>query len=617
MKTGEDVHPWESRIESPAPTAAASTCGASQAAARAPAFNSLFAAPSASITLAFQAAANLPRAGKSLNRRFPGRNRSFGRPAARGIAGLLLASLLSACGSGGGDDAGSASTQLSTHLLEFSASAPNAAAPPAQVVTATFGANVAQLSVVHNGSAIARISTRHADRTAQITIEPAAPGSIGPGRFTATVAVTGYTCANAACSSLAAGDTQTVTVRYQVSPLAQIVAPYVATANTADTVIVRGVGFQRFDVDGVSFGANTATAFTVKSDSEITATHPALAAGSYPVRLNVADHEGPVPSTATLVVVEPVAYNAQVLSYPTAAPVIRALRYDAERSALVLGTDAAGGTVLRYPSAGGGAWGSPSSVALGELQDIVLAPNGAQWFALSRTALTPLEPTSLALAAAVPAPSLATNNFLKGIAVANNNVAVVTTGIAGSTSTALYLYDIHNNALVLQSTATNNGTPAAALDGSTVVMIQGDPSLTTDPSVLTYTAASNLFAVAGIALKQNTIPPAVDRTTSRYVLNGTRVYGTSFTLVGKLPDATLAVAIRPDGKRAYTFDGTALHTFDISAAVTDAGAYTPIGSPVTLAGDPGAGVRMTISPDGGALFLAGSTQIVIQPTPAF
>jgi hypothetical protein len=554
MKTGEDVHRWESRIESPA-------------------------------------------------------------RAARGIAGMLLALLLSACG-GGEEGSGSANTQLSTHLLEFSANAPDAAAPAPQVVTATFGANVAQLSVVHSGPAIARTSTTRADRTAQITIEPAAPASVGSGKFIATVAVTGYTCANAACSSLAAGDTQTITVRYQVSPVVQHVAPYVATANTAGTVIVRGAGFESFDVDSVSFGASTATAFSVKSDFELSATHPALAAGSYPVRINVADHEGTVPSTASLVVVEPVAYTAQVLSYPTAAPVIRALRYDAERSALVLATDAAGGTVLRYSSAGG-VWSAPSSVALGELQDIALSLNGDQWLALSRTALTPLEPTSLALGAAVAAPSLATNNFLKGIALANNNIAVVTTGIAESTSTALYLYDIRSNALVRQSTSTNNGTPAAALDGSTVVMVQGHPSLTTDPSVLTYTASSNLFAVSGIALKQSTIAPAVDRTGSRNVLNGTRVYGATFVLLGRLPDATLAVAVRPDGKRAYTYDGTALRTFDISAAVTDAGAYAPIGSPVTLAGDPGAGVRMTISPEGGALFLAGSTQIVIQPTPAF
>lgn len=529
-------------------------------------------------------------------------------------AGLLLISLLSACSSGGGDEEGSASIQLSTHSIEFSAAALDASAPAAQIITATLGANVAQLSVVDNGSAIARISSTPAGRTAQITIEPAAPRAIGPGRFTGSVAVTGYTCADSACSRLAAGDTQRVTVNYQVSPLVQLVAPYVATANTSAAVIIRGVGFDRFDIDSVSFGASTATAFTVESGGQLVATYPALAAGSYPVQINTSDHEGTVPSTATLVVVEPTAFSPQVLGYTTPAPAIRALRYDAERSALIVATDTAGGTVLRYAYAGGGIWAAPSSVAVSDLQDIALTTTGAHWLALSRTGLTPLEPTSLALGTAVTAPSLATKNFLKGIAVANNDIAVITTGIAGSSATGLYLYDVRSAALELQSTEMNNATPAGALNGSRIVLIQGDPTLTTAPAVLTYAAASNTFDTSRASLKQNAVAPAVDRSFTRTVLNGTHVYDANFVLAGKLPQATLAVAVRPGGKRAYTYDGTALRTFDVSRPVAKAGAYTPIGPPVTLAGDPGPGVRMTISPDGNTLFLAGSTQIVIQPT---
>jgi hypothetical protein len=55
-------------------------------------------------------------------------------------------------------------------------------------------------------------------------------------------------------------------------------------------------------------------------------------------------------------------------------------------------------------------------------------------------------------------------------------------------------------------------------------------------------------------------------------------------------------------------------TFDTS--VTQDGAALPqVGAAVPLAADPGAGMKMTISPDGGTLFFAGATQIVIQPTP--
>jgi hypothetical protein len=48
----------------------------------------------------------------------------------------------------------------------------------------------------------------------------------------------------------------------------------------------------------------------------------------------------------------------------------------------------------------------------------------------------------------------------------------------------------------------------------------------------------------------------------------------------------------------------------------DEAEYAALGAVTPLAGDPGSGVRMTITPDGGTLFLAGSTQIVVQPTPA-
>jgi hypothetical protein len=108
----------------------------------------------------------------------------------------------------------------------------------------------------------------------------------------------------------------------------------------------------------------------------------------------------------------------------------------------------------------------------------------------------------------------------------------------------------------------------------------------------------------------------VDRTGTRAVLNGVNVHGTNFELFGTLPTTTLAVAVKSDGTRAYTYDSAAagILAFDISANIDEA-AYTALGPPVPLAGDPGSGVRMTISPDGNTLFLAGNNQVVIQPAP--
>ena len=89
------------------------------------------------------------------------------------------------------------------------------------------------------------------------------------------------------------------------------------------------------------------------------------------------------------------------------------------------------------------------------------------------------------------------------------------------------------------------------------------------------------------------------------------------SLFGTLPDTTTAVVMKPNGTRAYTYDPTAggIVIYDICVD-RDEAAYVALGAATPLVGDPGSGVSMIISPDGGTLFLAGSAQIVVQPTPA-
>jgi hypothetical protein len=255
-------------------------------------------------------------------------------------------------------------------------------------------------------------------------------------------------------------------------------------------------------------------------------------------------------------------------------------------------------------------------VALADVQDAALSANGTQLFSLSRTALLPVEPAALTLGTAVDAPSLPTDSFLKSLAVVNNNTAVITTGINNATATIGYVFT-SQGAMVQSGLSLNNGTIGGSSSGLRLVLMQGDPSATTDLPTFTFTASNLSFNNTSVTLRQNAIAPAQDRNSTRVVLNGTRVYNVDLTLIGTLPDTTTAVVVRQDGTRAYTYDSSVpgVRTFDISTAVTDAGAFTPVGSPVTLAGDPGAGVKMAISPDGNTLFLAGASQIVVQPTP--
>lgn len=536
-------------------------------------------------------------------------------PGIRRVAGVPLALVLAACSSGGAEDQ-SRRTEISARSMNFTAAVVDTAAPGAQSFTATFGADVANVSVIHTGAAIASVTSSVTGRTAQITIEPNTPARVGAGVFTGSVAITGYFCADPACSRVEAGNSQTVTVSYQVSPVVRYVAPYVGVSGTSAIAIIRGVGFSGFKIPGVNFGATAGLEITTVSDTEIRATYPAMSAGSYAVELDVPDHQGAVPSTATLYVVDAPAYAAQTLSYPAAPAAVRSLIYDAERGALLLATDANGGSILRYEYAGG-AWSAPLSVGLGQLQDVALSTDGTQLLAAFSTSIAPVDPVALLVGAAVDAPDLAADNFLKNLRVANDNTAIVTTGINERTATAEYAYAVPTATFTKSAVVLDNATLGMSTNGAVVALIQGDPSLENQSLVYTYSPTSGNIASTGITLNQNSVAPVLDRNATRIALNGLNVYGSDLSLFGTLPETTLAIALKPDGTRAYTYDSAAaaILTFDTSAD-KDGEAFDQVGTPTPVAGDPGSAPRMIVSPDGGTLFIAGSNQIVIQPTPA-
>jgi hypothetical protein len=447
---------------------------------------------------------------------------------------------------------------------------------------------------------------------------PTAPASIGPGPFVGAIAVTGYTCADATCSRLSAGSTATVSVNYQISPVIQRVAPYVATAGVSDTVIIRGLGFRAFNLSGVRFGDTAATGIAVSNDgTEILATHPALAAGTYTVRVDASNHQGDVPSTVTLVVQDPPAFPATTLGYVAGTTAARSLVYDAERQALLLVTDTAPSNPITRYTFENGAWTGPTQMP-GAFLDAALSADGTQIYGITATTLVLVDPVTLALGTAFTAPSLAENSFLKNVVVGNDNRGLLTTSLTTSGSTQGYFYDPGSAQLVLNGTALNNATPVMAANGSGAILVQGDPTLTSDVAFFVYSTTGNsLSASTAAALRQNSVLPAIDRSISRTVLNGLRVYDGTLAFLGTLPATTVAVAIKPNGTRAYAYDPTlgGIVTYDISVD-RDEAEYAALGAVTPLAGDPGSGVRMTITPDGGTLFLAGSTQIVVQPTPA-
>ena len=86
------------------------------------------------------------------------------------------------------------------------------------------------------------------------------------------------------------------------------------------------------------------------------------------------------------------------MTYPVAPTEARRLVYDAERRALVAVTDAAGGSIIRY-AYDGAAWGAPVNVAA-DVRDAALSAKGTQLYGITSTAVTPIDPITLALGTA-------------------------------------------------------------------------------------------------------------------------------------------------------------------------------------------------------------------------
>lgn len=552
--------------------------------------------------------------------------------------GCLL--LLSACG-GGSHDSG-ATTTSSVSTLSFTAATPTSTTPGPQTFTASFSAGTVSLVINHDGPAISNVDYTLHGNTAEITVTPVSPATIGSGIFTSTIVITGYSCANTSCTQLAPGNAETITVTYTIPLNVRFVAPYVGTANKSESVVIRGQGFETFPVQDVQFNGMSATSFNVVNDTQIKATYPTLAAGSYAVTvLTPTISAGPATSNASLVLQNAPSYTATTISYPNSTSQLQRLIYDAERQTLLVARTTSTSTTEIDTFPYSGSWNSGSSSAISGLADITLSTNGQQLLSLSQTDVSLLDPVNLTANTTTAVPALPTGDFYKSLAVTNNNNALVTSGYPGSTATPMYVYSITNETFTqpvgiptspVNTPSLNNSIPGISADGSLAVLAQGFSGAGAS-SIYTFSPATMSFAiVSNQTINQYVALPAVDRAGTTVVLNGTNVYRPDFivptppivkitldfTLLGTLPSTTLAVAISPDTTKAYTVDSSTspplLRTYDLTYNAAG-GAFPQIGSGVSLAGDPGSDIQMTISPDGGTLFIAGTNQIVVQPTP--
>ena len=555
--------------------------------------------------------------------------------------------LLAACGGGGGGG-GSTGTSftLSTNTLSFVAEAPSVTLPPAQLTGTVSGSisGILYIKVVASGGVVSFISsvTFNSPSSGTVSVFPGNPGTLGVGSHSGTITVTACLNDPTCATGQLPGSPQIVAVSYLVksSLHGETVMPHVATENQSGAVVIRGTGFVGNNVDKVAFGAFDAVSFTVVGDTEIRATYPALAAGTY--ALNLANASGAVPFSGSVAVVTPRTYAAGTLPYPSAPQQTLALKYDAEREAVLVAasyfdgntTSRAGNQILRYQFANG-AFSALTTKVIPLLQDIALSPDGAQVIAITDTAVIHLDPTTLAEIRRTAA-TLDASTYLKDLVVTNDGNALLTTGFVGSGDTATYLYPLSQSQLLATNhSCTYSASSGASADGSLGVFIQGGLSPT--PPLCSYDASGGAFAVLPINANQVQCTnsgmgtcrrPSLDASGNRIAIIDSSftvsVYDRASTLLGALPGTSGAAAFSPDGARAYTYDSSgSLRTFNLTVP-TVAGKFQEIGTGTVLAGSPGEGisvfspsmvVRLITSPDGGTLFLAGGSQLVIQPAP--
>lgn len=410
------------------------------------------------------------------------------------------------------------------------------------------------------------------------------------------------------------------------------VAPYVGISNTSDTVIIRGEHFGLVIPTGVNFGSTAANSFSVISDTEIDATYPALAAGSYPVQIVV--NGNPVgTSRARLVMVDPPRFPSATFVFGVSPlSIATELAYDAERQALLVQLHDRNlqpqDELLRY-AYGNGVWSVPIATNVPTTGDFALSVDGTQILSSGfdnsaldlngQAVVQPLSPTTLLpISAEVGAPAAA-GFGVQSLAVANDGQAVLeTTNFVLSGENPILGYaQLSGTINVLPQTATpvsNKAVVGASSDGATVLVVSNSPGVPNGPAIAKFDTSTGKLTQLAAVVQSGSI--SIDRHGMRVLLNSSDVYDQNLTLLGSLPGTTVGSVLSPDAHRAYTLDSAgSVRVFDLTAAPT-AGLYPEI-TPAKSLVPPGlfTSARLITSPDGGSLFIAIGGGVYVVPLP--
>jgi len=404
------------------------------------------------------------------------------------------------------------------------------------------------------------------------------------------------------------------------------VSPYAGTTNKAGDVIIRGHGFSGLSNPEVLFGDTSALSINLVSDSEIHASYPALAAGAYEV--SVKDMTTTLPSNASLQVSDAPAYT--YVSIARSGGLQRAI-YDAQRQAIYI-TDEIEHHLERYKY-NGSSWdvSAINYPISSDGTDAAISPDGQSLYTTNYNSISVFDLDSVSLVDRISTVNFNTDPgsiqapSLNRIAFANDGKALVTS--AGKNN--LFSYDIVSGGFKSLSTEFGyvNRFVMASGDGSKIFLPSHDIS-TIEKAAASYDASSEQLTVSS-RLTSNLIEMSVDGSGSRVILSDYRndqayVYDENYNELGILPplnsldlfSSRVSHALSPDGTRAYLYISTSgkLHVLDLTAS-DGANGFVEIGSGTVIPDAPADWTKMSISPDGGSLFISSNSQLIVFPVP--
>ena len=563
-------------------------------------------------------------------------------PVSASLVWMIVGLTLSGCSGGGGGASNPARppppppdplrVTFSTSNVAFTADVPWGPKPADVVVSGALagqGAGTLYIIVQVNNPELFSVTNPTLDSgtaTGSVNVVPVLPNSLGSGvhqgTFDIRVCVNDPTCATGQIQ----GSPKRISVRYEIPSMldADTVTPRVVEAGKAGTVVLRGHGFT--NTSTVKLGALDASAVNFVNSTELRASYASLPAGEHTVAVN----GGATPFAGAVTAVSPVPFGAAFLPHvdsPELAWVV-SLVYDAPRRALMMslmrGSPNPG--VIERHAYTGGAWSAPTTTVLDSPLQLRMSHDNSQLLALRPyitqappAQIIELDPGSLATLRATTV-----DYYASSFALANDGNLIISTRMPGSGNTEALVFGINRRtSLIVDVVSAFNAGTVATGDGSRVFVVDNHgTTFFYDTARSNWTG--NLHSQFGLDSSLSFYEAALANFDGSRFMSYGSVFDQNRESIGAAPGPFAQATMNAAATRLYTFVASTagnngyLRTFDLTTPAVG-GNFVEVGSPIELQADPGGAStptpKMTITPDGNTVFIAGVYGIAVQPTP--